>query len=94
MEQNLSLEANEFRKIVDEMYELYRKKNANYGNSFGDTWKDFGIISGCTRLADKMNRLKSLVKGSENNFESIEDTFIDMANYAIMCVIELRKENK
>ena len=41
-------------------------------------------------LYDKMNRAIALVKGDANNFESLEDTFIDMACYAIMNIIEMR----
>lgn len=80
----------EFKKIVNDMAELYAKKNANYGNSFGETFEKLGPISGVTRLYDKVNRAISLVKGDENNFESLEDTFIDIACYAIMNIIEMR----
>lgn len=81
-----------FAYIIDNMYNLYEKKNKNYGNSFGDTWEKLGPISGITRLYDKMNRATSLVRGTQNDFESLEDTFIDMANYAVMCEVELLKE--
>lgn len=45
------------------------------------------------RLEDKLNRFKKL--GLNNleaqvNDESIEDTLLDLANYAIMTVIEMR----
>ncbi len=80
----------EFKKIVNDMAELYAKKNSNYGNSFGETFEKLGPISGVTRLYDKMNRAIALVKGDENNFESLEDTFVDMACYAIMNIIEMR----
>lgn len=81
-----------FAYIIDNMYNLYEKKNRNYGNSFGDTWKKLGPISGVTRLSDKLNRAISLVTGTKSDFESLEDTFIDLANYAVMCEVELLKE--
>jgi len=89
----------EFKKITNEMIDIYIKKNSNYGNSFGEAFDKLGPISGITRLYDKMNRVIALTKGDNNNFESLEDTFIDMANYAIMNLIEikyqeLKKEGK
>jgi len=85
----------EFRKIVNEMADLYAKKNENYGDSFGETWRKLGPISACTRLSDKMNRACSLVTNkSESHFESLEDTFIDLACYAVMSVLEMRLEKE
>ena len=81
-----------FAYILDEMYDLYEKKNNNYGDSFGETWAKLGPISGVTRLYDKLNRVANLVTGGKNDFESIEDTFIDLANYSVMCLVELQKE--
>ena len=80
-----------FAYILDEMYTLYEKKNNNYGDSFGETWAKLGPISGVTRLYDKLNRVANLVTGGKNDFESIEDTFIDLANYSVMCLVELQK---
>jgi len=81
-----------FAYILDEMYNLYVKKNSCYGDSFSDTWTKLGPISGVTRLYDKLNRVANLVKGGKNDFESIEDTFIDLANYSVMCLVEMQKE--
>lgn len=80
----------EFEKIAKEMLEIYKKKNANYGNSFGETFDKLGIISAVTRLCDKMNRVVALTTGTKNDFESLEDTLLDIANYAIMTRIEMR----
>lgn len=79
-----------FNDIVAELSDLYEKKNKNYGDSFGETWSKLGPISGLTRLHDKLNRATSLITGEKNEFESLEDTFIDLANYAIMSLIEVR----
>ena len=47
----------------------------------------------CIRLDDKLNRLKSLAKNSAQvRDESIRDTLLDLANYAIMTVIEMELE--
>lgn len=83
-----------FQDILTELYDLYVRKNADYGNSFGNTWRKLGSISALTRISDKVDRLISLETkdASERNFESIEDNLIDLANYTIMSIIELRKD--
>ena len=83
-----------FREIVTEMADLYEKKNRNYGDSFGKLYKDLGPIAGLVPLHNKLDRLTNLIKGDSNNFESIEDTLIDLANYAILNMIEYEKMNE
>lgn len=80
-----------FGLITNEMRELYKIKNKAYGDSFGESFKEHGMTMPCIRLDDKLNRLKQLVKGIEPNDESIEDTLIDLANYSVMTLIELRR---
>ena len=80
----------EFRKIVGEMADTYEKKNENYGDSFGQLCEDLGPIAGLVPLYNKIHRATSLVKSGKNHFESLEDTFIDLACYAIMNIIEMR----
>lgn len=77
--------------LCKEIHELYVKKNHDYGDSFGKTYKDLGIISAATRISDKYNRFVELAKGNEPlvSTETIRDTLIDMANYALMTIIEL-----
>lgn len=82
-------------EICDYLNNLYASKNADYGNAFGDTFKELGIVSAITRITDKTNRLKSLCKpGADQqvNDESVRDTLLDLANYAIMTVIEMDNE--
>lgn len=80
--------------ICQKLNQVYKAKNHDYGNSFGDTYKKLGIISAVTRLSDKMNRLMSLAVSHDAQVknEKIEDTLLDMANYAIMTLIELGYE--
>ena len=84
------------KKICDNLNKIYEKKNHDYGNSFGETYKDLGIISAVTRISDKFNRLKTLAKGENNlvNDESLEDTLLDLANYAIMTYMCLQNNEK
>ena len=82
---------NEFRKITDEMNALYERKNHDYGSSFSETYEKLGIVSAATRMYDKMNRIVSIVSKKEQkvNDESLRDTLIDIANYAVMTIIEI-----
>ena len=81
-------------KICQKLNQVYKAKNHDYGDSFGDTYKKLGIISAVIRLSDKMNRLMSLAVSHDAQVkdEKIEDTLLDMANYAIMTLIELGYE--
>jgi len=77
-----------FREIATSMADLYEKKNANYGDSFGVLYHTLGPISGLVPLHNKLSRATNLIKGGHNDFESLEDTFKDLASYAIMNLIE------
>lgn len=78
-------------EICTEINELYAKKNHDYGDSFHQTFVEEGMAMARIRLGDKFNRFKTLSRGNEQkvNDESIRDTLIDLANYAIMTVLEM-----
>lgn len=80
-------------KLCKELNDLYAKKNRDYGNSFHDTYLEEGLAMSRIRLSDKLARFKKLsfkceYEGVVKN-ESIRDTLIDLANYALMTVMEL-----
>lgn len=80
-------------KICEQLNQIYRDKNHDYGDSFGETFKKLGIISAVTRITDKVNRLQTLcTKESKVKDENIRDTLMDLANYSIMTIIELDEE--
>ena len=83
-----------FREIVNELADLYEKKNHNYGDSFGKLYSDLGPIAGLVPLHNKLDRLTNLIKGDSNHFESIEDNFKDLDNYAIMNLIEMEDHKR
>lgn len=86
--------ADRLEKLMAEMLEIYKAKNADYGDSFADSFKEFGIISAVVRMNDKMNRIKSLSKSEDRQVkdESLRDSLMDLANYALMTVIELDQQ--
>lgn len=74
---------------------LYFHKTHDYGDSFGKQWKDFGILSAVIRMSDKLNRVKSLMREERLvDDESMRDTLLDLASYAIMSVIELENDQE
>ena len=78
-----------FRDITKNMADLYEKKNHDYGDSFSKSYSEFGLTSALIRLSDKLNRLKSLAnKEAQVKDESIDDTLLDLANYAVMTLVE------
>lgn len=84
--------AAEFREIIEEMIQLYISKNKDYGNAFKQSYDEFGAVMAAIRINDKLNRFKTLIKqNSEVKTESIKDTLIDLANYAVMTIIEMEK---
>lgn len=78
--------------ILNEIRQLYSRKNADYGNSFDKTLDEFGLVASATRMSDKFNRFKSLIKNpAQVPDEKIEDTLIDLASYAIMTIKWMRQ---
>lgn len=81
--------------ICKALNELYQRKNADYGDSFGKSYTEYGMTMACIRLEDKLNRLKSLCKKeAQVADESMEDTLMDLANYAIMTLVERMAQEK
>ncbi|WP_294166736.1 nucleotide modification associated domain-containing protein [uncultured Clostridium sp.] len=87
--------AHQFKDIVKGMIETYVRKNHDYGNSFDKSLDKFGLVASVVRIGDKMNRIESLVqKKAMVQDESIRDTLLDMANYAIMTVMWVDNQKK
>lgn len=78
-------------EICKEINDLYERKNHDYGDSFHQTFVEEGMAMARIRLGDKFSRFKTLSRsgGQKVNDESIRDTLIDLANYAIMTVLEM-----
>ena len=84
-----------FKQIANGLTELYERKNADYGNSFSKTFEEFGMTSTIVRLSDKLERLKTLSKQEAKvKDESIQDTVMDIAVYAMLTLMELMNKNE
>jgi len=81
-------------KTFNELQELLIKKHIDYGPK-NISQSPGGPINGLrVRMHDKLARINNLVdKGVSNpQYESLEDSFKDMANYAIIGLLVLRQQ--
>ena len=86
---------NMHKEILDKMHKLYINKNKDYGDSVHITYKKYGMTAFLVRMEDKLNRIEALIKNKENKVkdEKIEDTLLDLANYSILAILELKTNN-
>lgn len=91
-------DVNPFKKYTDKLAETLLEKNTAYGDSFSQSVDDYGLKVIGIRLSDKYNRIKHLVNAGslKENDESLEDTLLDTAGYAILALKYLKehKENE
>lgn len=75
--------------------DTYRKKNADYGNAFEKSMDEDGILVAKIRIGDKIRRINSLIKTNgegQVKDERLEDTYLDLANYCVMTILWIRKQ--
>ena len=92
----------EFKRIMFTQYELFCKKQANYGpdnisvGSNLETKQDINIsLTGLWfRMNDKIQRLKQMVvQGKKDEVgEAIEDSYQDLSVYGIICQLVQNKK--
>lgn len=89
-----------FHQLLQEMAALHEKKAADYGdreeplaNIRSSTnlgippWK--GVL---LRMNDKMTRLNSFAKKGSLQNELMEDSLVDLAAYALLCLVVYRED--
>jgi hypothetical protein len=90
----------EYDKIIKECKEIAEEKNMLYGDESLKLFNGLGIF---IRVFDKTSRLKNIydirvmndkydVGVINNNSETVEDTLIDLINYAIYLLMIERKK--
>lgn len=90
-----------FLELLDEMRELSARKQADYGRStdpFANVRasEDFGIagwIGSVMRMNDKMRRLQAAARGKNLKNESVTDSLMDVAVYALISLVLFEEEN-
>ena len=84
-----------YGRILERMDDTHRRKNSDYGDAAYQGYKKFGDYYFLVQLHNKLSRLESLTVGNKSQQvkeESIDDTLLDMANYAVM-YLESRHRN-
>ena len=82
--------------VANQMVDTYKRKNADYGDSFGASIDHYGPVAAHIRISDKISRLCSLVikkNSAQVKDESIADTFLDLACYAIMRLVYIEMKS-
>jgi len=89
-----------YNNVLFELAKIFHLKDESYTNgvSLSNYRKatNFGVrpwVASLIRASDKMSRLETFASGTTLNFESAEDSLIDLANHAIIALILLREEN-
>ena len=92
---NEKTDADRFKEITDKMCDIYKQKNSDYGNSFSKLFKECGMTYAYGHMAEKLERINSLRKNEAKvKGESMKDSLYDLANYAILTIMELEKTEK
>lgn len=74
-----------FEKVCDEALKTFIKKHKDYGKG---NILDMGELGIAFRISEKFNRIKHLLMNKiKPNHESVDDSWIDIAVYAIIAVL-------
>lgn len=87
------LTPNTMKDQYDHQWNVFCRKNHDYGNSFEKSLDTFGLVAGIVRMNDKFERLVSLNdpnKDAQITSESLVDTLEDLSNYAAMAACWLK----
>lgn len=77
-----------YEQVLHELLLMFLKKHKDYGKGNISAIKELGIA---LRVNEKIERIKHLLlKDGEPEHESIEETWIDVAVYAIIAVLYRR----
>ena len=84
-----------FKQLTGEMAALYARKNKDYGDSFTEMFKEWGAMYAMSRMQEKLRRATQILRSGEAQVteEKVTDTLLDLANYALMTIMELKEGN-
>jgi hypothetical protein len=83
-----------FHDVLKRMAAIYQAKNDDYGSSYKLAPALLGIpvhVGLLVRMTDKLARACKLSQGqgAQIRDESLSDTLLDLANYAVMAILSL-----
>lgn len=90
IEYNSKLER--FKQLTGEMAALYARKNKDYGDSFTEMYREWGAMYPMSRMQEKLRRATQILRSGEAQVadEKVTDTLLDLANYALMTIMEIK----
>ena len=91
------LTPNTMKGQYDHQWNVFRRKNHDYGNSFEKSLDTFGLVAGIVRMNDKFERLVTLNdpnKDVQIASESLVDTLEDLSNYAAMAACWMKRKHE
>ena len=74
----------EMKKILEELQELLKMKNKTYGDKNIAKIGKPGVL---VRIEEKVERLKNMLENNIQDAETREDTWKDIAGYAIIGIM-------
>lgn len=79
-----SIYEEKLERVLQSLRILLSKKHSDYGN---DNLKKHGMFGIIVRMSDKLARLENLNGKQGMVEESIKDTLLDLAGYAIQAIV-------
>lgn len=95
-----------FKELTEQMYEITRKKNADYTGDSASPFKNFTMVETMgfasteqgfmTRITDKVMRIAGFVKNGTLQVvdEKVTDTLLDCANYCLLMICYLESKDR
>lgn len=86
----------DFGRILERMRETHKRKNNDYGDAAHEGYKELGMSYYLGVIFNKYKRLKSLTVDNKDQLvfeETIDDTLLDLANYAVMALQSLHRND-
>ena len=79
----------QLKQVQAKALELFTRKNIDYGDAFAK----YGVIGVLMRIEDKIQRALSITKNNITlvDDEKIQDTLLDLHNYAAMALMLLNE---
>jgi hypothetical protein len=86
----MSNRVEQMQSIQNKALELFRIKNADYGDAFAE----YGTVGVLVRIGDKIKRALSITNNGVNlvESESLADTLLDLHNYAAMALMLIEEK--
>jgi hypothetical protein len=103
VKEDLPITVENFEKVTNTLFSIFLSKQAMYGPdniSLGGDMTDekdrkMALLGVWFRMNDKIQRIQNILKKDFNDdeveFEPLEDSYIDLANYAIISLLVKRE---